>query len=242
MTETTPSIFHSLAPWQQRLIRLVHRHVILIEGSIGCGKSSLVDALAAYLTTVLGMRNVKTAPEDVRAPFLAYFIANAATRAFAFQMTMKVKRKQQQLLAHMQCAYEGATLISDRSEAGDAAFALMHHLDGNISAEEMVVYDDEGSDVHYETPLVAIYLVASEATLKNRIAQRNRPGETAFYTHADPTYLARLECAYEEVMTPERLGCPVVRVPYDDAPLNRATLESILKRVLDACDQAREDV
>ncbi len=132
-----------------------------------------------------------------------------------------------------------AVVFMDRSLAGDMAFAMLHHRDGNLNDEEWALYQDESQSMvthHvYRTPLAALYFTAMDATLKQRVWERGG-ADKDFYNSGDPEYLARLDKVYPLVMTPEVLGCPVIVIPWErdhsDFSLDRTACGRLLDLVM----------
>jgi deoxyadenosine/deoxycytidine kinase len=224
-----------MTPIQKQLRRALAGQWFIVEGNVGAGKTTLVEALDAYCVHTLqfGPKGTHVLKEDMPQLLLDYFIADQEHRAFSCQMIMKCKR----FLAHLQAdalCKNDIMVIADRSVTGNACFTRMLAQAGHIDATEMALYESEfRGDGTEKRPLVVIYLRESVDTLKDNIKHRNRPNEVKFYLEEDPTYLERLDRVYEELMVPERMGCPVIRVAWDrHQPLTPAALEALLVRVL----------
>ena len=230
-------IFRPLTARQRALRDRLKGRCLIIEGNVGAGKSTLTAYVAAYCRDVLHLSGSCALAEDMRPELLRYFVGDQQRRAFATQLAMMFKRKgtEQRAADHL-AQHRDACVVMDRSMAGDHAFARMHWRAGRISDEERDVYDVEANALHFLTPLLAVWLRNDvETTLKARIRERNRPAETQFYLVDEPDYLAKLECAYAETMTPAELGCPVVSVDWnahvEGGALTDAHVEDFLARV-----------
>lgn len=87
--------------------------------------------------------------------------------------------------------------IGDRLPLGNFAFATMHYANGNIPENKYKLYGITLANAGpYAYPDIA-YLHCPVDIVKNRIAQRNRPGETAAYS---TDYLEQLDEANLFVM------------------------------------------
>jgi deoxyadenosine/deoxycytidine kinase len=208
----------------------------IIEGLPGAGKTTLVKALASTVKRCLNIP-ARAACESMRDRLLNYFCERPKERAALTQMTMLSKRVMEMLEATYYTD-SGAVVFMDRSLDGDRAFALLHHEDGNMSDEEMVVYHDERDAMIQrfrelpglwgDDPEAALVLRVPDKVLKERLVHRNHPGEVSFYTEVDPEYLQRLGRAYEKAMTESELRCPIVTI--DDDCL------AILQQLVDAVE------
>jgi hypothetical protein len=182
----------------------------------------------------------------MRPSLLTYFCGAPKERALTTQLTMLCKRIFEMVEAAM-AAKRGAIVFMDRSIAGDLAFALMHHADGNISQEGLGVYKDEREALlsklramgegYWPAVTAALLLNAPDAVLKERLVRRGNPEEIDLYCVKDPTYLARLGRAYDQAMRPEILGCPALALDWlDDHPhfgLGDADCQQLLEELLD---------
>ncbi len=144
--------------------------MIIIEGLIGVGKSTLTNRLGEAL-------NFKVIKEPVEEnPYLEDFYKNPKRYALEMQFWLMSRRFQMHQEAIESIWSGGKGVIMDRSIYGDAIFARQNLDDGNIDQKG---YDNyiKMRDVMFRflmTPQITLYLDASPQTCLNRIAQRER--------------------------------------------------------------------
>lgn len=132
-------------PFASVIARLAGK-CIEVEGNIGSGKSTLTNNLFK-----LALDTAKTSLNDdefsfvhgekVNHTFLKMFYENPTTYAFAFQLYMLTTRIFQMDEAYRQSHKEGKLVFLDRGAVGDVLFALHNYNSGNMSEEEMKVYE-----------------------------------------------------------------------------------------------------
>jgi deoxyadenosine/deoxycytidine kinase len=245
MEEATWTAHHRQTESEAALAARAKGRIVIIEGLNGVGKTTATGVLASWARRCLGLEAVALS-ENMRQPLLTYFCAAPKERALATQLTMLCKRIFEMVEA-AKAAQRGAIVFMDRSIAGDLAFALMHHGDGNISQEGLEVYKDEREALlvklralgegYWPTMAAALLFQAPTPILKERIVRRGDPKEIDLYCIKDPTYLDRLGAAYDKAMKPNVLGCPVMAVDWlEDHPnfvLADKDCEQLLRELLD---------
>ena len=157
--------------------------LIVTEGPIGAGKTSLSRLLAQELRARLVLEVVE------ENPFLAGFYGDPDRYAFSAQTFFLLSRyKQLQELAQGSLFY-GAT-VSDYLFDKDFIFASL-----NLRGDEWRLYETLYAQLSPKAPHpdLTVYLRASPELLLTRIAQRGRPFE--WVIEAD--YLRRLSDAYD---------------------------------------------
>ena len=157
------------------------RHIV-VEGPIGCGKTSLASRLAQRLaaTTVL---------EDPKAnPFLPLFYRDMRRYALPTQLFFLFQRVQQ-LEGLRQPDLFGKAYVADFALAKDPLFARLT-LDDAEYQLYMRIYEHVKPQA--PEPDLVIYLQASIDTLLARVRKRGEPMERDI----DEGYLRRLSEAY----------------------------------------------
>ena len=158
-----------------------HRHIV-VEGPIGCGKTSLAGRLAQRLgaTTVL---------EDPKAnPFLPLFYRDMRRYALPTQLFFLFQRVQQ-LEGLRQPDLFGKAYVADFALAKDPLFARLT-LDDAEYQLYMRIYEHVKPQA--PDPDLVIYLQASTETLLRRVRKRGEPMERDI----EEEYLRRLSEAY----------------------------------------------
>jgi deoxyguanosine kinase len=158
-----------------------HRHLV-VEGPIGCGKTSLAGRLAQRLgaTTIL---------EDPQAnPFLPLFYRDMRRYALPAQLFFLFQRVQQ-LEGLLQPDLFGKPVVADFALAKDPLFARL-----TLDDAEYQLYARIFEHVKPQAPVpdLVIYLQASIDTLLARVRKRGNPIERDI----DEDYLRRLSEAY----------------------------------------------
>jgi deoxyadenosine/deoxycytidine kinase len=182
----------------------VTKHLVLIAGNIGAGKTSLAERLGARL----GWRAAFESVADN--PYLAEFYADMRRWSFHLQVFFLGHRAQQ----HLDLARDPRSAIADRSIYEDAyIFArALHHL-GNLSERDYqsfrTVFDLVVSAL--PRPDLLLYLHAPTPVLVERIRSRGRGIESGITAE----YLALLESFYEEWLRVFDL-CPVLTLRTHD--------------------------
>lgn len=139
---------------------------IAVEGSIGVGKSSLVEALAQRFDSAKVM-------ESIENPFLADFYNDRQGAAFQAQLFFLLSRYRQLIDLAQQDLFS-RLVIADYVFEKDKIFAYL-----NLTDDELLIYDKLFSllEANVPRPDLVIYLQAGNDVLMERIRKRNREVE-----------------------------------------------------------------
>ncbi len=199
------------------------KHLILVAGNIGAGKTSLAERLAGRLGWHIAYESVDDNP------YLADFYADMRTWSFHLQIFFLGHRAEQ----HRQMAALPVSAIIDRSIYEDAhifarALYEMHNMTERDYRAYRRLYDQIVSGL--PRPDLLIYIQASVPTLLQHIAQRGRDIERTISAE----YLTLLNRFYQEWIGHFDL-CPVLTVPGDQLNFVRSPhhLDIIVERVQD---------
>ncbi|MGQ0604157.1 MAG: deoxynucleoside kinase [Anaerolineales bacterium] len=207
------------------------KHLVLVAGNIGAGKTSLTERLGARL----GWRTAFESVSDN--PYLADFYADMRQWSFHLQVFFLGHRAQQ----HLALAQLPESAIADRSIYEDAyIFArALHHL-GNLNERDYAAYRSVFNLIVNELPHpdLLLYLKCPAPVLIDRIRSRARDIETGI--SAD--YLALLDSFYEDWMQSFSL-CPVLTIRSQDLDfVNRPKHLDIVVERIQAKLAGKEDV
>ncbi|HUI70855.1 MAG TPA: deoxynucleoside kinase [Spirochaetia bacterium] len=176
---------------------------VVIAGNIGAGKSSLVRMMCDSLGWDPYFEPV------AENPYLADFYRDMKRWAFNSQVFFLTHRAR----SHRALMDSRRPVVQDRSFYEDAeVFARAQYLLGHLSERDWRTYQNlyETLTTLLTPPDLVVYLRASVATLRSRIAQRGR----AIETDISDEYLQRLNGLYEEWIARFDLA-PVLVVPSD---------------------------
>jgi deoxyadenosine/deoxycytidine kinase len=180
------------------------KHLVLVAGNIGTGKTSLAERIGARL----GWRAAFESVSDN--PYLSEFYADMRQWSFHLQIFFLGHRAQQ----YLALANASQSSIADRSIYEDAyIFArALHHL-GNLSERDYKSYRTVFDLVVAALPRpdLLLYLRAPVPVLLERILKRGRAMESGI----TPDYLSLLDAFYEEWMQTFNL-CPVLTIRTGD--------------------------
>jgi deoxyadenosine/deoxycytidine kinase len=180
------------------------KHLVLVAGNIGTGKTSLTERIGARL----GWRTAFESVTDN--PYLGEFYADMQKWSFHLQIFFLGHRAQQ----HLALAHSPESAIADRSIYEDAyIFArALHHM-GNLSERDYGAYRSVFDLVvaGLPRPDLLLYLKAPVEVLLERIHKRGRNIESGITGE----YLGLLETFYDEWMEVSDL-CPVLTIRTDD--------------------------
>jgi len=182
----------------------VTKHLVLVAGNIGAGKTSLTERLGARL----GWRTAFESVADN--PYLADFYSDMRQWSFHLQVFFLGHRAQQ----HLELARLAQSAIADRSIYEDAyIFArALHHL-GNLNERDYAAYRNVFDLIvsGLPRPDLLLYLKCPVPVLLNRIRSRARDIETGL----SEDYLALLDSFYDDWMQSFNL-CPVLTIRSQD--------------------------
>lgn len=160
---------------------------IVVAGSIGVGKTTLADVIAATW-------GYTVEPEPhAENPYLADFYADMPRWAFHSQVFFLARRMAQ----HLAVQRDSRPTVQDRSLYEDAeVFAWTLHKAGQMNERDWRTYHDlyAGVSAALKPPDLVVYLHAPLAVLKARIARRGREFEASI----DDGYLSNLTKRYEQ--------------------------------------------
>ncbi len=158
-----------------------HRHIV-VEGPIGCGKTTLAMRLAERI-------GGKVLLEDPKAnPFLGQFYRDMRRYALPTQLFFLFQRVQQLEGLRQPDLFE-KPIVADFTLAKDPLFARL-----TLDDAEYQLYSKIYDHVRPQAPVpdLVVYLQASVDTLVQRVKKRGNPIETGI----DDEYLRRLSDAY----------------------------------------------
>jgi deoxyadenosine/deoxycytidine kinase len=176
------------------------KHLILVAGNIGTGKTSLTERLGTRQSWRMGFESVADNP------YLADFYADMHQWSFHLQVFFLGHRAQQ----HLDLARTAESAIADRSIYEDAhIFARVLHYMDNLSERDYQAYRRVFDLVvaGLPRPDLLLYLQAPVPVLLERIRRRSRDMEKGI--SAD--YLSLLDTFYEEWIETFDL-CPVLTI------------------------------
>lgn len=199
------------------------KHLVLVAGNIGAGKTSLSERLGARL-------GWHTAFESVADnPYLADFYADMRSWSFHLQVFFLGHRAQQ----HLEMSDRPESVIIDRSIYEDAyIFArALHHL-GNLEERDYLAYRRLFELVIRSLPApdLLIYLKAPVPVLMERIKRRGRAIETSISAE----YLELLDSFYDEWLQSFDI-CPILTIHSADLDfVHKAKhLDFVVQRIQD---------
>jgi deoxyguanosine kinase len=196
----------------------VKRRYIVVEGPIGCGKTSLAKRLAERM-------NAATLLEDAAAnPFLPQFYRDMRRHALPTQLFFLFQRVQQ-LSSLKQPDLFARPTIADFTLAKDPLFARLTLDDAEYQLYRQI-YDHVRPQA--PDPDLVIYLQASTDTLLDRVKRRGHRMESGI----DEGYLRQLSEAYARFFH-EYDGSPLLIVNSErlDFPGNARHLDLLIERI-----------
>lgn len=155
-----------------------------VEGIIGVGKTTFVREL----TTRFDIKPVYEPIKDN--PFLDKFYADPRRYAFIIQMWLLAKRNAANKAAYW-LSRAGDNVVVDRGRLGDRCFARVNAAIGNMTADELAVYEEHFQALGARDPNVIVFLDVDEDQAMLRIAKRGRQCEKKIDT--DYLHLLRTE-------------------------------------------------
>ncbi|NPV42003.1 MAG: deoxynucleoside kinase [Anaerolineae bacterium] len=197
------------------------KHLILVAGNIGSGKTSLTERLGQRLGWYTAYESV------LDNPYLPNFYKDMKTWSFQLQVFFLGHRARQ----HMQMAADPRSAIIDRSIYEDAFIfcRALNHL-GNLNELDYQTYMNVYNLVvaNLPVPSMLIYLRCPVEVLMSRIHKRGRDMESGI--SAD--YLALLESYYDD-WTQNFDLCPVLTIRTDDLDFVHKTkhLDIVIQRI-----------
>ncbi len=168
--------------------------IIVLEGVIGVGKSTLGIALEKYFTQ-LGL-SAKFYPEHVYHPLLEQYISDMKKYYYPFQLHMLENRMRIYKEAY-QFSLTGGIAIVDRSIIGDLTFAQMQLKAGFIDQTEFEMIKRVMRDTKCPEPTVVLYLHCTPEVAFERMLKRGIESEKNGYTME---YFTKLNYNYENVI------------------------------------------
>jgi deoxyadenosine/deoxycytidine kinase len=195
--------------------------LIIVEGNIGAGKSTLTQTLVERLGALGLYEPVETNP------YLADYYQNPKRWALEMQFWLMARRFEMHEEGIKHIARTGQAVVMDRSIYGDAVFAKKNWLDGNI--------DDRGYKAYLQhrnlyvdrllTPNVTLFLDVKPEVCHDRILNvRGRECEEGIPLE----YLRGLDKCYAELlMELENRGSHVLRVDWN----SYGTIEDVMKTI-----------
>jgi deoxyadenosine/deoxycytidine kinase len=210
---------------------IMAKHLVLIAGNIGAGKTSLTERLAARMNWYAGYESVADNP------YLSDFYADMHAWSFHLQVFFLGHRAAQ----HRQLALDPRSAIIDRSIYEDAhIFARALHEMGNLGERDYMSYLRLFNLVvdSLPPPALLIYLRAPVEVLIERITRRGRSMESSITSD----YLRLLDRYYDEWLA-EFNHCPVLTIRSDDLDFvhRPKDLDVVVRRIEDRL-QGREEV
>lgn len=188
------------------------KKIISIEGAIGIGKTTLGKSIVKFLNTVQVVAKFYTEPFNQK--MLELFLSDMKKYAYSFQLYMLTRRQ----LDYNDAYHDRNNTISvlDRSLTGDYVFMSLQKKYGNVSDVEFDTYVEEYNKFVKYKPDVVIYLNVDPDIMRQRIATRNRPGETTY----DLQYLVELQNQYNVILPSHISSEKIITVDWNNDVLD----------------------
>jgi deoxyadenosine/deoxycytidine kinase len=197
------------------------KHLVLVAGNIGAGKTSLTERIGTRLSWWTGYESVADNP------YLPDFYGDMRAWSFHLQIFFLGHRAEQ----YLEAARDARSAILDRSIYEDAhIFArALHHM-GNLGERDYLAYRRLFELVVSSLPRpdLLIYLKAPVNVLMDRIRRRARNMETGITTE----YLTLLDSFYNDWLGAFDM-CPVLTIRTDDLDYvhQQNHLDTVVERI-----------
>jgi len=202
---------------------MVKHKVVIVEGLIGSGKTTLSRELGEALgedTLTLFEPDEKENSKGASNPYLADYYADPGRWSFVLQVHQLQARYRQHLQAQWHALQGFGHAVLDRSYYGDTAFARLQLADGWMSDREFATYSSiyQAMTANVMLPSVCVRVLASPEVCERRVAKRmeaetGRKCEQAISID----YLRGLERETEHMVSVLRnQGVTVLDMPWDD--------------------------
>ncbi|MDK1029220.1 MAG: deoxynucleoside kinase [Anaerolineae bacterium] len=199
------------------------KHLVVVAGNIGAGKTSLTERIGSRLDWWTGFESVTDNP------YLSDFYADMRAWSFHLQVFFLGHRAEQTLKA----TSSDRSAILDRSMYEDFyIFARALHNLGNLAERDYLAYRslfDLMTD-SLPRPNLLIYLKAPVEVLMERIRRRARNMETGITLE----YLSLLDSFYDDWLN-DFDSCPVLTIHTDalDYVSQSEHLDTVIERIQD---------
>lgn len=177
--------------------------VVVLEGGIGAGKSTLAKAITkAFHKRDLHAEYIAE-PDEKSNPFLELYYADPKRWAFTIQSHLLSERTISTQYAQCGAASGKGWFIMDRSFFGDICFAKVQVKNGYFTREEYEAYLKQNvrEQSHISMPDVAIFLRCDTKRCIERIKKRNRTCEAG----VSEDYLMSIQT--EVIQLEEAMSC-----------------------------------
>jgi deoxyadenosine/deoxycytidine kinase len=215
--------------------------VVIVEGLIGSGKTTLSRELGAALgDTALTLFEPDEKGDDGGGnPYLSDYYTDPARWSFVLQVHQLQARFRMHLQAQWHAMQGFGHAVLDRSYFGDTAFARLQVKDGLMSKREFATYASiyEAMTASVLLPTVCVRVLASPEVCERRVAKRmeaetGRKCEEAISLD----YLRGLEQEIDHMVGVLRgMGVVVLDVPWDvdrdSAETRSGAVEALAARI-----------
>ena len=197
------------------------KHIVVVAGNIGVGKTSLTERIGSRLNWWTGYESVADNP------YLADFYGDMRAWAFHLQVFFLGHRADQ----YLEAVNDARSAILDRSIFEDFyIFArALHHM-GDVAERDYLAYKRLFEIVMrgLPRPNLLIYLKAPVNVLMDRIRRRARNMETGI----TPEYLTLLDSFYNDWLGAFDM-CPVLTIRTDDLDFvhQQNHLDTVIERI-----------
>ena len=179
---------------------MIHlKSVIAVEGTVGAGKTTLINVLKDEL----GYEAYYELSDPMIENFLPSYYENKARWAFTLQVLFLITRYEQIKKAQSQ-----GNVILDRSIFGDIIFASMLYKSGMMNDHEFMVYKRIYNSLisSIKPPTLMIYIKVPTDLAIERIRVRNRSYELI----TDYSYWHKLNAEYERYFANFDASCLLI--------------------------------
>lgn len=175
--------------------------LIIVEGVVGVGKTTLMELLVAK-------GYIPFREPVVDNPILDKFYYDRKRYSFPLQVFFLNKR-----FEHIKRAENVENAVMDRSIYGDAIFAKLLHSNNEMSDEEHDIYVEllENMLEHVKKPKLIIYLESSVESAIKKINQRGRDYEQK----VEEEYWVNLNKEYSDYFSQYELS-PILKINVDN--------------------------
>eukprot|EP00695_Tsukubamonas_globosa_P001556 TRINITY_DN2603_c0_g1_i1.p1 TRINITY_DN2603_c0_g1~~TRINITY_DN2603_c0_g1_i1.p1 ORF type:complete len:177 (-),score=48.37 TRINITY_DN2603_c0_g1_i1:51-581(-) len=166
--------------------------LIILEGNISVGKSTLTRKLSEILSCKIFLEPTLTNP------YLEKFYKDPRKYALKMQLWLLRQRYLTYASAVKMVIESGSSVILDRSVYSDWVFAVKNVEDGNISEEGFQYYSQLRNKMLHELPIphLTVYLDADPMECLRRLKNRSRDCESSIPLD----YLAGLDKCYKKFL------------------------------------------